>query len=298
MRLSLKFNLILISVLVIGAAITAYFTHSILQANARTEVADRAAIMMESAISVRVYTVSELRPLISPHMQETFYPQTVPAYAATQTFNKLREKHPEYTYKEAALNPTNPRDSATGWETDIIQQFRNFPDQTEVVGERTTPTGDSMFIARPIQINNETCLACHGTPDKAPPAMLKMYGDSNGFGWKQGEIVGAQIVTVPMSVPIAHANSAFRTFFGFLIAVFVAIIVALNVTLHYAVVKPITEMARVADEISTGNMLSQEFEATGKDEVSVLAKSFNRMRRSLERAMKMLDGNTTSSGTR
>ena len=57
-------------------------------------------------------------------------------------------------------------------------------------------------------------------------------------------------------------------------------------------------MARVADEISTGNMLSQEFEATGKDEVSVLAKSFNRMRRSLERAMKMLDGNTTSSGTR
>ena len=128
--------------------------------------------------------------------------------------------------------------------------------------------------------------------------MVKMYGDSNGFGWMQGEIVGAQIVSVPMSVPIAHANSAFRTFFGFLIAVFVAIIVALNVTLHYAVVKPITEMARVADEISTGNMLSQEFEATGKDEVSVLAKSFNRMRRSLERAMKMLDGNTTSSGTR
>ncbi len=296
MRLSLKFNLILILVLLVGAAITAFFTRSILQANARTEVADRAAIMMESAISVRVYTVGELRPLISPHMKETFYPQTVPAYAATQTFNKLREKHPEYTYKEAALNPTNPRDKATGWETDIIQQFRNFPEQTEVIGERSTPTGDSMFIARPIQINNEACLACHSTPDKAPPAMVKMYGDSNGFGWKHEEIIGAQIVSVPMSVPLAHADSAFRTFFGFLMAVFAAIILALNVTLHYAVVKPITEMAKVADEISTGNMLSKEFEAKGKDEVSVLAKSFNRMRRSLERAMKMLDGNATNSG--
>lgn len=296
MRLSLKFNLILILVLLVGAAITAFFTRSILQANARTEVADRAAIMMESAISVRVYTVGELRPLISPHMKETFYPQTVPAYAATQTFNKLREKHPEYTYKEAALNPTNPRDKATGWETDIIQQFRNFPEQTEVIGERSTPTGDSMFIARPIQINNEACLACHSTPDKAPPAMVKMYGDSNGFGWKHEETIGAQIVSVPMSVPLAHADSAFRTFFGFLMAVFAAIILALNVTLHYAVVKPITEMAKVADEISTGNMLSKEFEAKGKDEVSVLAKSFNRMRRSLERAMKMLDGNATNSG--
>ena len=129
-----------------------YFTRSILHDNARKEVSDRANIMMESAISVRSYTVGELRPLIAPHMTDTFHPQTVPAYAATQTFNKLREKHPDYTYKEAALNPTNPRDQATGWETDIIQQFRNYPERHELIGERTTPTGESMFIARPIQI--------------------------------------------------------------------------------------------------------------------------------------------------
>ncbi|MEM7208606.1 MAG: DUF3365 domain-containing protein [Pseudomonadota bacterium] len=295
MRLSLKFNLILIVVLIIGAGITAYFTHQILQQNARAEVADRASIMMESAISVRGYTVAEVRPLIAPNMKDTFFPQTVPAYAATQTFNKLREKHPEYTYKEAALNPTNPRDQATGWETDIIQQFRNFPDQPELVGERITPTGASMYIARPIQIKNEACLACHSTPDKAPNSMLKLYGDSNGFGWKHQEIIGAQIVSVPMSVPIAHANKAFQTFIGFLIAVFIAIVIVLNVTLHLAVIKPITQMAKVADEVSTGNMRSDEFEVKGKDEVSVLARSFNRMRRSLQRAMKMLDN--TSPGT-
>ena len=298
MKLSLKFNLILIVVLIVGAAITAYFTNTILQSNARSEVADRAAIMLESAISVRSYTVGEVRPLIAPHMQDTFHPQTVPAYAATQTFNKLREKHPEYTYKEAALNPTNPRDQATGWETDIIQQFRHYPDQSQIIGERTTPTGDSMFIARPIQIKNAACLACHSTPDKAPPAMIKLYGDSNGFGWKLNEIIGAQIVSVPMSVPIGHADKAFTTFFGFLIAVFVAIVIVLNIMLYIAVIKPITHMARVADEVSTGKMGSKEFEAKGKDEVSTLARSFNRMRRSLMRAMKMLDtGTVTNPGT-
>ena len=56
MRLSLKFNLILVAVLIIGAAVTAYFTRSILHDNARKEVSDRANIMMESAISVRSYT--------------------------------------------------------------------------------------------------------------------------------------------------------------------------------------------------------------------------------------------------
>ncbi len=289
MKLATKFNLILVVVLLIGAGITAYFTHTILQENARKEVADRAAIMLQSAISVRSYTVSEVRPLIAPHMASTFYPQTVPAYAATQTFDKLRKKHPEYTYKEAALNPTNPRDKATGWETDIIQQFRNYADQKEIIGERSTPTGESLFIARPIKISNAACLACHGTPDAAPPAMIKLYGNSNGFGWKHNEIVGAQIVSVPMSVPIAHANRAFITFFGFLVAVFVATVIALNLTLHFAVTKPIALMAKVADEVSTGNMAAKEFEAKGKDEVSTLARSFNRMRRSLLRAMKMLD---------
>ena len=289
MRLSVKFNLILVAVLLLGAGITAYFTHSILQKNARKEVADRAAIMMESAISVRSYTVGEVRPLIAPHMTDTFFPQTVPAYAATQTFNKLREKHPEYTYKEAALNPTNPRDQATGWETDIIQQFRNYTDQSEIVGERTTPTGQSLFIARPIKITNQACLACHSKPDIAPAAMIAQYGDSNGFGWKHNEIVGAQIVSVPMSVPVTHANTAFATFFGFLIAVFATILIVLNITLYTAVIKPITQMADIADQVSTGNMTANEFRVNGKDEVSVLARAFNRMRRSLQSAMKMLD---------
>ena len=289
MKLSVKFNLILVAVLLLGAGVTAFFTHDILQKNALKEVADRAAIMMESAISVRSYTVSEVRPLISPHMTDTFFPQTVPAYAATQTFNKLREKHPEYTYKEAALNPTNPRDKATGWETDIIQQFRNYTDDKEIIGERSTPTGDSLFIARPIKITNKACLACHSTPEAAPETMLKLYGDSNGFGWKHNEIIGAQIVSVPMSVPLAHASTAFNTFFSFLVAVFIAIVIVLNLTLYFAVIKPITHMADIADEVSTGNMAAKEFAAKGKDEVSILARSFNRMRRSLQSAMKLLD---------
>ena len=33
--------------------------------------------------------------------------------------------------------------------------------------------------------------------------MLDLYGIANGFGWKMNEIIGAQIVSVPMTVPIA-----------------------------------------------------------------------------------------------
>ncbi len=289
MKLTLKFNLVLILVFSIGLAITALLSWNILQTNAKNEVTERAGLMMESALAVRGYTVSEIRPLLRLQMKKVFVSQSVPAYAATQTFNKLREKHPEYAYKEATLNPSNPRNRAVAWEADIVQDFRNNPDHKELIGVRKTPTGDSLYLARPMQIKDPGCLTCHSTVEAAPKTLLAKYGDSNGFGWKLNEIVGARIVSVPMAVPLQKAREAFETFMISLVAVFVVIIIIINIMLRYIVIGPVTEMSRIADQVSKGNMNAAEFSERGKDEIGVLAASFNRMRRSLEKAMIMLE---------
>ncbi len=289
MKLTLKFNLVLIVVFSIGLAVTALLSWNILQQNAKKEVIERAGLMMESALAVRGYTVSEIRPILRLQMKKVFVPQSVPAYAATQTFNKLREKHPQYAYKEATLNPSNPRNRAVDWEADIVQDFRNNPDHKEIIGVRTTPTGDSLYLARPMQIKNPGCLTCHSTVEAAPKTLLAKYGDANGFGWKLNEIVGARIVSVPMSVPLQKAREAFETFMGSLVAVFVVIVIILNIMLRYIVIRPIIEMSGIADQVSKGNMNAAEFSERGKDEIGVLAASFNRMRRSLEKAMIMLE---------
>lgn len=289
MKLTLKFNLVLMLVFSIGLAVTALLSWKILQENAKKEVIERAGLMMESALAVRGYTVSEIRPLLKLQMKREFVSQSVPAYAATQTFNKLREKHPEYAYKEATLNPSNPRNRAVDWEADIVHDFRNNPDHQEIIGVRKTPTGDSLYLARPMQIKNPGCLTCHSTVAAAPKTLLAKYGDANGFGWKLNEIVGARIVSVPMSVPLEKSKAAFQTFMGSLVAVFVVIIIILNLMLRYIVIKPVTEMSAIADQVSKGNMNAAEFSERGKDEIGVLAVSFNRMRRSLEKAMMMLE---------
>jgi protein-histidine pros-kinase len=140
-----------------------------------------------------------------------FHPQSVPAFAATEIFGYLRGKYPEYFYKEATLNPTNPRDRSADWETDIINQFRSNPALPEFMGTRETPTGTALFLARPIKITNVSCLGCHTTPDKAPPEMVKLYGTANGFGWKMDETIGAQVVSVPMSIPVGMADRAWHS---------------------------------------------------------------------------------------
>jgi protein-histidine pros-kinase len=289
MGLRLKFNLVLIGVFIVGLAVSGIISWNLLQGNARDEVVRNADLLMETALAVRGYTVAQVKPHLDEKLEKEFLPQTVPAYAATEALNEVRKKYPDYSYKEATLNPTNPRNRAVEWETDVVNAFRARAELKELTGERVTPTGRSMYVARPIKIGNPACLACHSVPAAAPASMLKLYGSNNGFGWKHNEIIGAQVVSVPMTLPVENANRAFITFMLSLAAVFVAVFVALNLMLSWIIIRPIANMSAAADKVSIGNFDIPEFSEQGKDEVSVLAASFNRMRRSLQQAMKLIE---------
>ncbi|QJR16137.1 Tll0287-like domain-containing protein [Usitatibacter palustris] len=290
MGLRLKFNIVLFLVFAAGMAVSAYVSHRLLQNNAKQEVLRSAGLMLEAALSVRGYTVSQVKPHLESQLAENFLPQSVPAYAAAETFTTLRKKYPDYSYKEATLNPTNPRNRAVEWETDVVNAFRNASGTlSELTGERDTPTGPMLYLARPIQIKDKACLACHTTPAEAPASMVKLYGENNGFGWKHQEIVGAQVVSVPMSLPIKNADQAFITFMGSLAGIFVVTFIVLNIMLSVMIIRPISILSEAADKISTGDFDVPEFKGSGKDEISTLSTSFNRMRRSLQKAMKLIE---------
>ena len=194
-----------------------------------------------------------------------------------------------FYYKEATLNPTNPRDRAAGWEVDVVNQFRNGADLKEFVGERDTPAGRSLFVARPLRITNAACLQCHSSVDAAPRTMIEKYGPANGFGWNLNEVIGAQIVSVPLDVTVQRAERSFTVFIGSLVGVFVVAGLVLNLMIWLVVVRPVTRLSALADRVSQGELDAPEFAAGSRDEIGVLAQSFSRMRASVVQAMKMLD---------
>jgi protein-histidine pros-kinase len=289
MGLRLKFNIVLALVFAAGIAVSAAVSYRLLQDNAKDEVLRSAGLMMEAALSIRGYTVQQVKPHLEDKLAETFLPQTVPAYAATETFNALRKKYPDFTYKEATLNPTNPRDRAVEWEADIVNAFRADSARDELTGERGTPSGRTLYIARPIQIKDPACLACHSVPAAAPASMTRIYGENNGFGWQHMEIIGAQVVSVPMALAQKNADKAFQAFMLSLGAIFAVAFVVLNLMLSFMIIRPIATMAADADRISTGDFEVKEFTAKGRDEIAALGTSFNRMRRSLQKALKLIE---------
>jgi HAMP domain-containing protein len=289
MKLLLKFNLILVSLAIVGLVVVALVAHSFLQKNARAQVLQQAELMMESAGSVRRYTSDELKPLLigNPKHEQEFLPQTVPAYGATTIFAKLRANFPEYTYREPALNPTNPQDRAVDWEADVIEQFRNHPEERELIAERPTPTGTALYLAHPL-VNRQPCMQCHSTPDVAPASMIRKYGPDHGFGWQLNEIIGAQIVSVPTAVPVAIASKAFHSLMFSLTLAFAALIVATNFILLLLIIRPVRRLAHVANQVSTGQVDGAELPVRGSDEIAELTASFNRLMTSLAKAMRLL----------
>lgn len=283
----LRINLILLAAFALSMISVALVVTSLLQENALREVLAQAGLMMDSAAAMRSYTEDEVRPLLEGRMDQVFLPQSIPFYAATQHFLKLQQEHPDYSYKEAALNPTNPRDRATDWQADIVQRFRDDAGMKQLTGTRDTALGRNLYMARPIRAE-AGCLGCHGLASAAPATLLGRYGSDNGFGWQANEVIGAQIVSVPFAAAEASARHVRDRVLVAIGAMFVGVLLVVNASLYVLVIRPIRRIANHADRVSLGDSSPPHLPTGGGREVAALSAAFNRMRKSLDKALRML----------
>ena len=289
MKIRWKIDLAISGAFLVGLGLAGFGAYSILTKNALEDSLQNARIMIEGASAIRSYTSDSIKPLLEQQMKVQFLPYSIPSFAAQTNFKMVHQKLPDYTYREPTLNPTNLNDRAVDWEADIINDFRNDPSKQESVITRDTPIGRFLTLARPLKVGSQACLSCHSTPEKAPATMVALYGSQNGFGWKQGEIVAAQVVSIPLAVPLARAYQALLWFLLALAGTFVVTVVIVDLLLRALVGKPVAEISEVADKVSMGQMDTPEYVRDSKDEIGSLSVSFNRMRRSLQNAMTMLE---------
>jgi len=289
MKIRWKIDLAISGAFLVGLGLAGVGAYTILTKNALDDSLQNARIMIEGASAIRSYTAESIKPLLEQQMKVQFLPHSIPSYAAQTNFKMLHQKLPDYTYREPTLNPTNLNDRAIDWEADIINDFRNDAGKTESIITRDTPSGRFLTLARPLKVGSPACLSSHSTPDKAPATMIALYGSQNGFGWKQGEVVAAQVVSIPLTVPLARAYQALFWFMLILVGTFVVTVVMVDLLLRVLVAKPVAEISEMADSVSMGQLDTPEYIRNSRDEIGSLSMSFNRMRRSLQNAMTMLE---------
>lgn len=289
MGLRFKYNIVLVVACLLGIAVSIAMSYVLVRKSAVQEVEQSIDLLREKTSAVRYYTLNSIEPLLADNNDILFLPETVTSYAARTIFAKVQEKYPDYSYKEAALNPTNPADLPTELEASLIKRFRADPSLEQITTIVDGENGRILSVAYPVTIKQEGCLRCHSTPEAAPPAMVDLYGPDNGFGWQMGETVGAQIISAPISLVDKRALESVIILVSGLGVAFLVVFVTTNALLSRIVLRPVERMSEMAEKVSHGDFAVPEYSKPGRDEISALSASFNRMRRSLERAMMMID---------
>lgn len=105
-------------------------------------------------------------------------------------------------------------------------------------------------------------------------------------------MIGTQIVSVPSASIEGNDKNALGTLLAPLIAVFVALLLALNAVLYVLIFGPVRRIAQIADRLSVGDSNAPEFPASGDAEIASLGRSFNRLRISLDKALQLLENRT------
>jgi len=289
MKIRTKIDLAMLAALIVGMALAAVVAHIILRENAIAESANNGRIFMEAASAIRHYTESDIDPLLKEQLKVQFLPESIPFFAAKVNLQALSKNLQNYSYREPTLNPINVNDQASDWEAELINGFRD-SQLSQSVTIRNTATGDFLVVARPLKVDSPDCLSCHGSPAKAPGTMIALYGPDHGFGWKVGDVVGAQVVSIPLAVPLKRA---YNTLFWLMLAlggIFLVVVILVDFLVRTIVVKPVEEISAMASKVSLGDMNAPELSRDSKDEIGSLMTSFNRMRRSLQNAMRLLEG--------
>jgi HAMP domain-containing protein len=284
---SLLAGIFLISLAIVIGLLNILFTNYAVQ-----QIDLRSGFLIDSMSAVRSYTDKQIDPLLGPlnELSSEFLPETIPFYSAKKVFAYLQANpdYQKYSYRETALNPTNPEDRADAREEQLIQAFRDDPSLKSQSGNRVEADGMFHYLAKPIRVNDQKCLSCHSSYEKAPANLVASYGKTNGFGWKLGEVVGAQIVSIPID-EIYRTKQESLTWVGLLNTVaFTFTACMLILFLGRTIVRPMKMITSRAFEASIHPEDVEFIEKHRQDEIGMIAQSLDRMKQSLLIAMRML----------
>lgn len=289
-RLGTKFTVALLLFFVGGILLSWLALSRALTQFAEDQVNDKSEILISTMNAVRHYTSSRVNPLLSPRLEneEIFISETVPAFSAREVFEEFRryEGYNGFFYKEATLNPTNPRDLADDFEAELVNRFRTEAELEELSGFRTLNGEEMFYTARPLAVGSDACLRCHGDPASAPASLINTFGSENGFGWNLDEIVAAQFIYVPAQRVSDATWISLSAVMLVFILVFALVILAINLLLGRNVVEPIRRLAGLAVMVGEDKLTTDSEEirwldpvAERGDELGQLSRLFQKMAR-------------------
>ncbi len=251
--------------------------------NALSEAKIKSSIILNYAMATKKYMKQVQRPLVKELIEsDRFYPELMSGFVTARgTFELFKESSPDYTFKQATLDPLNPSNKADQDEIGFIKTFAQNPKLKSAEGRITKSGTDLFYFAQPIKVGNTGCLTCHGDPYDAPKDQVEIYGTETGYNWNLDDTVAAFVVYIPTESALAAAKQLSLTLVGIGAGGIFLILLILWFFLDRSVVLPIVQLAHRTESFSLGENLDDPITKKSNDEIGKLAQAIERLRISL-----------------
>ena len=165
-------------------------------------------LVMAAVESTRNYVQEVLRPKMYEFAgPETFVLEAMStSYVTRAVMERFNQSLPEYRYRRVAVNARNPLSTPSPTEVELIEFFKQNPDQNRWQGIRPIGQDTGFIHARPVYME-ASCLYCHGDPADAPAKLVALYGAQRGFGYHEGDLAGIMAVSIPVNVALKQIRS-------------------------------------------------------------------------------------------
>lgn len=255
-----------------------YQTWSTTRAEMEALTARQGELALEFDLAIRQYVRETIRPQIERRIgKDEFLVESMSSsFVARSIFEKVRKRMPDYVIKFSADKPRNPVNQAGPEELKMLRYFRDNPRVTRWTGKLSLDGKPYLVHLSPMRMERH-CLHCHGRPEDAPAGLVARYGPRAGFNRPLGDVIALDMVAMPLErVNAALSSEAAKHLAGtavWLVLLFAAVIVAF----HYVVVRRLRALTahfkQAAEEAESVPLAAAG--VTGKDEISLLAQSFN-----------------------
>jgi methyl-accepting chemotaxis protein len=276
MRLSFKFSLFILPLLVVtlGAGAWRLMEHE--RDILRDEVEQRAKTVLSFGEASRDYARNVLSPAVRKQAKGLIFEADSATFVARGTFQELNKRLPEYSFREASLNPLNNQNRADADEEQIIRKLQKDPELKEISGFRVKDGREQFFIARPIVVK-QVCLQCHDTPERAPREVVARYGREHGFGWKVRDITNAIMVSVPAEDLRARQSAMIWKIGGLFVILGGVLIVLILLLFEFLINRRVRHTAAVMREVADNPATKTRIADRAGDEIGEMARSLNGM---------------------
>jgi len=280
MSIRVKFILVTLACLVVVMATGAWYINQLQIQVLEKEAQNRTELVLHFTQATQDYMTHSLRPSVEQLIENLPIEVLSANFATREVVEEFNLALPEYIYKPATINPTNPIDTANEFEVSLIEKFRQNPKLEKLTGYTTLENQERFYSASPVQVF-ASCLRCHGDPKVAPKVMIQRYGSTNGFGWQVGDIVGALMVYVPIADLRANFASTLHNLWLTLALLTLVAAILIYWWFGQLVAHRLTRISGVMSQTAANPTFKLTLHDSTKDEIGIMARSFNRMAESL-----------------